>query len=122
MDARFLALGMTIAATAAAGANQPLAVKASPAISFAPANLIIRTSVDPHADNRSMEVVAESGDFYRSSTVPLAGDQAPKTAQFYFRSLPPGEYEISATVIASDGHRRAVARTQVKVVENGGGQ
>ena len=120
MHARFLVLGMTLAATAALGAKQPLSIKASPAISFAPADLIIRTSVDPDADNRSLEVVAESTDFYRSSTVPLEGDHAPKTTQFYFRSLPPGEYEISATVIASDGHRRAVARTQVKVVESAG--
>jgi hypothetical protein len=63
MNARFLILGMTVAATAVAGANQPLAIKVSPAVSFAPANLIIRTSVDPDAYNRSLEVVAESDDF-----------------------------------------------------------
>jgi len=120
MKARWLALGLTLAATAAVGANQPLTLKASPAISFAPANLSIRTSVEPDADNRSMEVVAESSDFYRSSTVPLDGDRAPKTTQFWFHSVPPGQYEISAVVVAADGHRRAVARTQVTVVDNVG--
>jgi hypothetical protein len=111
---------MTVAATAAAGANQPLTVKVSPAISFAPANLIIRTSVDPDAFNRSLEVVAESGDFYRSSTVMLEGDRAPKTTQFEFRSLPPGEYEVSVVVTGADGKQRAISRAKATVVESAG--
>jgi hypothetical protein len=119
MNARSLILGMTVAATTAAGANQPLAVKVSPAVSFAPANLIIRTSVDPDAYNRSLEVVAESGEFYRSSTVMLEGDRAAKTTQFEFRSLPPGEYEISVVVTGADGRPRAISRAQAKVVESG---
>jgi hypothetical protein len=119
MNARSLILGMTVAATAAAGANQPLAIKVSPAVSFAPANLIIRTSVDPDAYNRSLEVVAESDDFYRSSTVMLEGDRAPKTTQFEFRSLPPGEYAVSVVVTGADGRQRAISRGQAKVVESG---
>jgi hypothetical protein len=119
MNARFLILGMTVAATAVAGANQPLAIKVSPAVSFAPANLIIRTSVDPDAYNRSLEVVAESDDFYRSSTVMLEGDRAPKTTQFEFRSLPPGEYDVSVVVTGADGRQRAISRAHAKVVESG---
>jgi hypothetical protein len=119
MNARCLILGMTVAATAAAGANQPLAIKVSPAVSFAPANLIIRTSVEPDASNRSLEVVAESGDFYRSSTIALEGDRAAKTTRFEFRSLPPGEYEVSVVVTGADGCQRAISRGQAKVVESG---
>jgi outer membrane usher protein FimD/PapC len=122
MNARFLILGMTVAATAAAGATQPLAIKVSPAVSFAPANLIIRTSVDPDTYNRSLEVVAESDDFYRSSTVMLEGDRAPKTTQFEFRSLPPGEYHVSVIVTGADGRQRAISRAQAKVVESGAGR
>jgi hypothetical protein len=121
MNARWIALGITLAATAAAGANQSLAVKVSPAVSFAPANLVIRTSVDPDVDNRSLEVVAESSDFYRSSTVMLDGDHAPRTTQFEFRSLPPGEYQVSVVVTGADGRQRAISRAQAKVVESGGG-
>ena len=122
MNARSLILGMMVAATAAAGAKQPLAIKVSPAVSFAPANLVIRTSVDPDADNRSLEVVAESGDFYRSSTVMLEGDRAPKTTQFEFLSLPPGEYEVSVVVTGADGRQLAISRAQAKVVESGAAQ
>jgi hypothetical protein len=120
MHARFLVLGLTLAATTALGAKQSLALKVYPAVSFAPANLVIRTQVDPDADNRSLEVVAESVDFYRSSTVPLDGDRAPKTTQFEFRSLPPGEYAVSVIVTGADGRQRAVSRGQARVMESGG--
>jgi hypothetical protein len=119
MNARFLVLGLTLAATAAARANQPLAIKVSPAVSFAPANLVIRASVDPDVDNRSLEVVADGDDFYRASTVPLDGDRAAKTTQFEFRSLPPGEYRVTVVVTGADGRQRAVGHAQARVVESG---
>ena len=117
MNARFLVLGLMLTATAAVGANPSLGIKVSPAVSFAPANLVIRTTVDPDAGNRALEVVAESEEFYRSSTVTLDGDRAPKTTQFEFRSLPPGEYEVSVVVTGADGRQRAISRAQAKVVE-----
>jgi predicted phage tail protein len=119
MKARYLILGMMVAATAVAGANQPLAIRVSPAVSFAPANLVIRTSVDPDVNNRSLEVVADGDDFYRASTVALDGDRAAKTTQFEFRSLPPGEYRVTVVVTGADGRQRAIARAQAKVVESG---
>ena len=95
-------------------------MRVSPALSFAPANLVIRTTVQPDADNRAMEVIAESGDFYRSSAVQLEGDRAPRTATFEFRSLPPGEYSVTAVVIGMDGRQRALARSSVNVMESAG--
>jgi streptogramin lyase len=120
MKARYFVLGMTLAATAAAAGNQPLAIKVSPAMSFAPANLVIRTSVEPDAGNRSLEVIADSGAFYRASGVTLEGDRAPKTTQFEFRSLPPGEYEVTVVVTGADGRQRAVSRGHAKVMESAG--
>ena len=119
MNGRCLVLGLLLTATAAAGANEPLALRVSPAFSFAPANLVIQTNVDPDAGNRSMEVIADSADFYRASTIALAGEHAPKTSRFEFRSLPPGDYQITATVIGADGRQRAIARQHVQVLESG---
>jgi len=119
MKARCLVLGMMLAATAVAGAKEPLSIRVSPAVSFAPANLLIRASVEPHADNRVMEVVADSAEFYRSSTIALEGDRAAKTTMLEFRSLPPGDYEVTATVIGVDGQRRAIAHAHVNVIESG---
>ena len=119
MKARYLVLTMVLTATAVARATEPLSIRVSPAFSFAPANLVIRTSVEPAAENRSMEVIADSAEFYRSSTIALEGDLAPKTTMFEFRSLPPGEYDVTAMLIGMDGHRRAIAHAQVNVVESG---
>ena len=117
MNTRWMVFSITLAATAAAGATEPVTVKASPVTSFAPATVVVSTRIDPDADNRAMEVVAESADFFRSSTMPLEGDRAPRAAQFQFRSLPPGDYDIRVTLIGADGRTRAVARTRAQVVE-----
>jgi hypothetical protein len=119
MSLRVLLVGFAVAATTSVGANESIAIRVSPSVSFAPANLTVRTIVDPDAANRAMEIVADSADFYRSSAVPLDGDHAPKTALFEFRSLPPGEYRVTAVVLGADGRRRGTASTQVKVVDAG---
>jgi hypothetical protein len=66
-----------------------------------------------------MEVVADSDGFYRSSAIQLDGDRAPKTTTFEFRSLPSGEYDVTAVVIGADGQRRALARAHVNVIGSG---
>ena len=111
-----------LTATAVAGAKDPLSIRVSPAFSFAPANLVIRTSVEPDAENRSLEVVADSSRFYRSSTITLEGERAPRTMMVEFRSLPPGDYKITAGLIGVEGHRRAIAHAQLNVLESGAAQ
>lgn len=101
------------------GAGDRLAMRVSPTVSFAPANLIVRTMVEADAANRAMEIVAESGDFYRSSQIQLDGDRAPRTSVFEFRSLPTGVYTVSAVLVGADGEPRARARSQFNVVESG---
>src|SRR5215213_4692908 len=102
-----------------AGAGERLAIKASPAVAFAPANLVVRAMIEADHENRAVEIVAESDNFYRSSQIQLEGDRAPRTAQFEFRSLPSGTYEVRATLIGSAGEQRALARQQVNVIANG---
>jgi hypothetical protein len=110
---------MTFIAAVVTGAKEPVSIRVSPAFSYAPANLVIQARIEPDGDNRAMEVIADSGGFYRSSTIALEGDRAPRTSRFEFRSLPPGEYEITATVIGADGRQRAIAHRQVNVLESG---
>ena len=119
MSVRTWIFVLAVMMTMVVGAKEPLSMRVSPAISFAPANLVIRTSVEPDADNRAMEIVADSDEFYRSSAIQLDADRAPKTTTFEFRSLPPGEYEVTAVVIGADGERRALAHAQVNVLESG---
>ena len=122
MKARCLVVAMVLTAIPVARAKEPLSIRVSPAFSFAPANIVIRTSVEPDAENRSIEVIADSAEFYRSSTMTLEGDRAPKTMMVQFRSVPPGDYEVTAMLIGVDGHRRAIARAQINVLESGAGR
>jgi len=110
-------VGLALMTTGVDGANQPVTMQVSPAMSFAPANLVIRARLEPYVNNRAMEVIAESADFYRSSAIELAGDRAPRTVTFEFRGLPPGEYEVTAAVIGTDHRRRALVRSRVYVME-----
>ena len=101
------------------GGSDSLKISVSPAQSFAPANLFVRLSIEPNATNRSVEVAAESEDFYRSSQVALEGDQGPRTVQLEFRNLPGGHYEVSGTVADDRGRQVAVVHQNVYVLPSG---
>jgi hypothetical protein len=102
------------------GAGERLTLRVSPAVSFAPANLVVRATIQADAANRAVEVVAESNDFYRSSEIELDGQNAPRTNTFEFRSLPSGTYEVRVTLIGESGQSLANVRQQVNVIEAGG--
>jgi hypothetical protein len=115
--------GIMMATTALPlGAGERLTIRASPAISFAPANLIVRAVIEADAQNRAVTVIADSDNFYSSSEIQLEGDQAPRTSTFEFRSLPPGIYEVKVMLIGADGRQRALARQQVRVMSSGPGE
>jgi hypothetical protein len=101
------------------GAGEKIVLRATPEISFAPAHLTVRTAIEPDPDNRSLEIVIDSQDFYRSSTIQLEGDLAPRTSVVEFRGVPGGTYEISARVRGQSGESRAQARRIVDVIASG---
>ena len=107
--------------TLTVGAGERITLKVSPAVAFAPANLVVRATVEADADNRAIEIVAESPDFYRSSEIQLQGDKAARTSTFEFRSLPPGTYEVRAKLLSASGQTRAAVRQQINVIASGAG-
>ena len=111
-----LVFGLIVAAATAGRASESVAIRVSPAIAFAPADLVIRTNIEPNEHNRAIAIVADSNSFYRSSSIQLEGDRAPKTTTVTFHSVPAGEYDITASLIGPDGHSTALAHTTVMVV------
>jgi hypothetical protein len=87
---------LLIGSTLPASAGERMIMKVSPAVAFAPANLIVRAYVEADADNRAIAVIAESEDFYRSSEIQLDGDHA---ADQQFRVPQP-----SARKLQREGH------------------
>ena len=95
----------------AADAAEKLQLQLSPAVSMAPASVIVRAIVEHNADNRGLEIVADSPDFYRRTVVDLDGEQAPKVNELKLLSIPGGEYEVTATLYDSHGARTVAHRT-----------
>ena len=85
---------------------------------MAPASVLVRATVQHDADNRELEIVADSSDFYRRSVVDLDGEQAPKTTELKLIDIPGGEYEITATLLNVHGER-TVARRSIMVTSLG---
>jgi hypothetical protein len=83
-----------------------VAVRVSPNFSMAPATIRVVVTVEPDADNRELELVADSGVFYTSSTVQLDGGKAPRLQSFVLKELPAGNYEVSARVLQKNGDKR----------------
>ena len=113
-SALFLSSAVSITAT------EPLTMVVSPVQSYAPTNLTIRVHVQPDAGNRALEVVADSGEYYRSSRIQLDGADAPPTISFEIRNLPGGNYEVRGVLINSAGRERSAVREHVIVLGSAG--
>jgi hypothetical protein len=102
------------------GAGERLSIKVSPAVSFAPATLVIKTTVEANANNRAIVVVADGPDFYRSSQIAVDGERGHRSESFEFRNVPGGWYEIRAALVGADGEELAVASELVDVEKGDG--
>src|SRR5262245_812072 len=122
MSVQWWVCWLMLAAAARADVGERLTMAVSPAQSFAPTTLTVRVHVKPDADNRAVEVVAESGDYYRSSRIQLDGNEGPHTIVVEFRSLPGGDYEVRGALVDGSGRARALVRKQVIVIGSAGSQ
>jgi hypothetical protein len=115
-----LVLALSFAAVGpAVDATEKLTMKTSPNVAYAPAHLTVRATVEADAANRALEIVIDSGDFYRSSLIELDGDNAPRTSILEFRGIPSGDYLVSAQLFGQGGEALALTRQQVNVIPSG---
>ena len=110
-----LVLGVLLVAAGSLAADERLTVQA-PTVMLAPGHLVVETLVEPDASNKSIEVTAESPEFYRSSEVALAGGASPRKNMFEFRDLPVGKYEIRARLLDAKGDQRAIVVRTLDVI------
>jgi len=99
---------------AATPAREWVTVRVSPTVSRAPATVRLVVTVEPDANNRELQIEADSEGFYTSSTVQLDGSTAPRLQWFVLKELPAGTYEVHARVVQRSGDsRRATAECTV---------
>jgi len=80
-----------------------VAIQVSPAVAMEPAQLTIRTTIEPNDSNRKLSVILESEEYTSSSDVPLEGRNAARLNVMEIRDVPSGLYQVRAVVSGSTG-------------------
>jgi hypothetical protein len=92
-----------------------LRIDVFPRVSAAPAAVRIRAIVIPDVENRALQIVVESGSYYRSSLVPLDGANAAAITETTLKNIPGGEYEVTVALVDVTGRPRTMDRREVTV-------
>lgn len=93
--------------------GQTLTIRVAPAMARDPASLRISAVVEPDERNRMLEIKAESAGYATGSQMQLDGLRAQRLWETEFRDVPHGTYEVTATVIGSEGRRATALRVVV---------
>ena len=109
-----IALMAVLGVAAGDAAESRLRIEVSPRVSSAPAVVRIRAIVTPDAANRALEIVVDSGDYYRSSIVYLDGANAATVTETTLKNVPGGDYEVSVALVEAGG-RRTVDKRELTV-------
>jgi len=105
-----VACAILLGTTSRLNGGESLRIQVSPTVSRAPAVLTVRATIEPAADNRSLEVIAESPSFFRSSQVQLEGEHGAPVNVFQFKNLPTGLYQVTGVLVGVNGPRATVTR------------
>ena len=98
-------VGLFLAAPTLDG-GESMQMRVSPTVSMAPGFLTVRINLPAlSSQDRLLQVVAESPDFYRRSEIPLDGANAPRLNVFEFRNLPTGFYHVTSVLVGPNGPR-----------------
>jgi hypothetical protein len=95
--------------------HELLTAQISPRVAPAPGFITVRAFIDTSDENRGLEVIAESIDFERRSSIELNGSAAPRLNVFQFPNLPAGEYDVRAELLGTNGIRATTVRTVLVV-------
>jgi uncharacterized protein (DUF58 family) len=98
--------------------SAPLRLQVSPAFSRAPGRVTVRVTVESATENRLLQVVTASANYYRSSEVQIDGNDGSTFKVFEFNNLPTGQYQITGVLLGTNGPRgtaSGVARVEPSV-------
>jgi hypothetical protein len=87
-----------------------------PIRALAPASVRIEVLIEANDANRALQIVVESGEHYRSSTIPLEGARAARFHSVLYRSMPAGMYEVEVVLIDQEGVLRAMERQWFEII------
>jgi hypothetical protein len=88
-----------------------------PRVSRAPAIVRVLVRVEPAAGNRALQIVIDSDTYYRSSTIELSGEDAPRLHTMEFRHVPVGVHDVDVSLLGATGSVRAVVHDRVLILD-----
>ena len=114
-----LAAPATAAGAATGNGQPPAAAVSSPArlVVQSPGTIEFEILIQPTAQTDELRVVADSGTFYRSTTIGLAGEDSQRVHTFEWHGFPAGEYDVVGELISASGRREVVVRGALLVIE-----
>jgi hypothetical protein len=110
---------LLVSCTALVQAVQPVAVSVYPTVASVHTSTRVLVRVDSHEMNRKLVWEIDGADYYRSSTIQLDGESAPRSFSFMLHNVPAGEYQVRATVVRNN-NSSSVAQTILAVVGSRG--
>ena len=96
-------------------ASDAVSVTVSPTVAHEPARITIRVLVEPDSDNRALNVITESENFFRRSFQQLEGERSARTSVFEYDGLPAGDYEVRVVLVVVNGSSGAAAVAKMKI-------
>lgn len=94
-----------------AGARSGVTMSVSPQLAMEPGWAHVMVRIERSAENRSLRVVADGPEYYRSSLQQLDGESAPAVRQLKLQGMPSGKYILRATVTRADGSTQEAVQT-----------
>jgi len=99
--------------------TRPLTLSVSTHLASEPAQVVVRTRIEPDAGNRALRIEWWNTDGVGGSHVlSLEGDRAPRRYDCAIKNMAAGEYVVTAILTRQDGNN-VLRRTMVTVIGEG---
>lgn len=82
----------------------------------APGEVEIQILIQPTERSRELRIFADSGSYYRSTSIGLRGIESEPLHSFIWRGFPVGDYEVVGVLLDESGQEEVVVQAAMRVV------
>ena len=82
----------------------------------APGEVEISILIQPTEHSRELRIFADSGSYYRSTTIGLRGVDSEPLHSFIWRGFPAGDYEVVGVLLDDRGQEEVVVQVAMRVI------
>ena len=82
----------------------------------APGEVEISIQIQPTEHSRELRIFADSGSYYRSTSIGLRGIESEPLHSFVWRGFPVGDYEVVGVLLDDRGQEEVVVHAAMRVI------